>query len=169
VHHPERVVSRFLFASAPTPASHVLVRPEPRPPVLFDWDTDPDLTNRAAELSGGRTSASLPVEETPPVTIPLGRPGRAAGVEAGTVLHPRPWPPVSDEPHDGDPNLDRWPMSLAEQNLVDRYLDTVDVVDLEELVTVAGGGRRAAAILGRRRRERAIELTRHRAFGPDLA
>lgn len=67
-----------------------------------------------------------------------------------------------DEPHAGDPDLARFPVSLAEARIAtdivngrDRYV---------ELVEVTGSAPRALAILRRIRRERSVDRTFRKAF-----
>lgn len=121
--------------------------------------------------SGPASTRSAP--HTAPITDAVpGRPGTGMGlaplkpcVQRGVRV---PTPPIRrDEPHAGDPNLVRWPMSLVEQQLADSFLDTGTETWIVELQAVTGSGRRAAAVLGARGRERDLLALADRAFGPE--
>lgn len=71
--------------------------------------------------------------------------------------------PVRDEPHAGDPCLERWPMSLAEQHAADACIGGGD--RFVELIEVTGSAARANAVLDRRRYEVRMASLTERAFG----
>lgn len=78
------------------------------------------------------------------------------------------WPaPVRDEPHAGDPCLERWPMSLAEQQAADACISGED--GFVELIEVTGSAARATAVLDRRRYEIRMASVTARAFGVEHA
>lgn len=104
-------------------------------------------------VDGGATT-------TAPIAVVA--PAPAAGPRALCRAPERP-APVRDEPHAGDPCLERWPMSLAEQQAADACIAGED--RFVELIEVVGSAARANAVLDRRRYELRMASVTARAFG----
>lgn len=71
-------------------------------------------------------------------------------------------PPAADEPHDGWPDLERWPPSFVEVRLAREILAGNDRYD--DLVSAAGSTARALRVLVRIRRETIAARLIDRAF-----
>ena len=99
-----------------------------------------------------------------PVTAPTPPPPAAVFPDPRRTLHlvPSHLAPADDEPHDGWPDLERWPPSCAEVRLARHIIAGADRYD--DLVSVAGSTARALRILVRVRRENVAARLIDRAF-----